>query len=101
MSSNEEGPMTKAFREVFDGVKCWAIHIEGPDDLMPVPTKNIGEFAATVLNKQFAEPQYADLGMKASVVEWTRRYEEWKAGSEQFADRYADWIKQHLSQEGA
>lgn len=101
MSSNEEGPMTKAFRDVFDGIKCWAIHIEGPDDLMPVPSKNIGDFAAQVLNKQFAEPEYADLGMKASVIEWTRGYEAWKAGSEQFAATYANWIKEHLASTGA
>lgn len=78
-----------------DNAKCWAIHITGPDDLLPVPSKNIGQICADVLNKSLTDTRY--LGMNADVVEWVHGYEEWKAGSEQFAREYADWIKQHIT----
>ena len=96
MSETTEGPLSKAMREAFDGVKCWALHIEGPDDLMAAPSKNLAQFAADVLNKWFDElpdKHEFDPIMRAKVVEWDSGYERWKASSEQFSDQWAEWVK--------
>jgi hypothetical protein len=99
MSNETEGPLSKAIRETFDGIKCWAVHIEGPDDLIPAPSKPLAEFAATVTNRWICEAAGDELpAARAVVVEWTHGYETWKAGSEQFAAEWADWIKrQHAA----
>ena len=93
MSGTEESPMAKAMREFFDDIKCWAVHIEGPDDILPAPSKRLAQFAADVTNRWLCEAAGEDLpAWRAVVVEWTHGYETWKAGSEQFVAEWADWI---------
>jgi hypothetical protein len=96
MTEATEGPLSKAMSEAIDNLKCWALHIEGPDDLIPAPSKHLAQFAADVLNRWFdgrTDKHEFDPVMRAQVVEWTLGYERWKAGSEQFADHWADWVK--------
>jgi len=98
MSDTKESPLTKAMREVFDDIKCWAVHIEGPDDLIAAPSKTLAEFAATVTNRWLCEAAGEDFPQaRAVVVEWPHGYEAWKAGSEQFAAEWADWVKRQES----
>lgn len=95
MSENKPGPLQAAMQEAFDGIKCWAVHIEGPDDIIPAPSKHVAQFAADVTNRWLCESPGEDFpAARAVVVEWTHGYEAWKVGSEQFAAEWSGrWIK--------
>jgi hypothetical protein len=103
MADATQSPLTKAMEKLFsDELKCWAVHIEGPDDIIPAPSKELAQFAANVTNSWLCEKAAPDFPeARAVVVEWTHGYEEWKAGSEQFAAEWADWIKRENADAGA
>lgn len=102
MSNDTEGPLSKAMREAFDGIKCWALHIEGPDDILAAPNKQVAEFAAEVTNRWLREAAGDEQpAARAIVVEWAYSHESWRDGCEQFAADWADWAKRQQSGEPA
>lgn len=65
--------------------EMWAVHIQGPDDLIAVPDRQVADAVVTIFNRQFerdASPYCPTL--KAHVVLWPYGYEAWKAEAEAF-----------------
>lgn len=55
-----------------DPDRQWAIHIQGPDDIVPAPSRTEADAACVLLNADFARSKAAtELGMRAVVVPWT------------------------------
>ena len=50
----------------------WAIHVEGPDDMIAAPSKDAGEREAALLNRYFARivTNENDPDLRAVVVPW-------------------------------
>jgi len=66
-----------------EDLQMWAIHVEGPDDLVAAPTKAEADAACTLLNAAFGRnAALRDMGVKAVVVPWTLGYEQWRASHE-------------------
>ena len=58
----------------------WAVHVRGPDDVIPAPSRAEAEAACVLLNACFERtPALRDLGAHAVVTEWHLGYEAWKA----------------------
>ncbi|MGE8367018.1 hypothetical protein [Cupriavidus sp.] len=55
-----------------DASTLWAIHVEGPDDIIAVPSRDAAEREAVLLNQQFAsvpKSKHAPVA-RAVVIEW-------------------------------
>lgn len=62
----------------------WAVHVQGPDDVMAAPDKEVADAVCVVLNAQFkrhAKP--GDPLLHAAVIEWPYGYEAWSAEKDQ------------------
>jgi hypothetical protein len=49
--------------------KLWCVHIEGPDDLVAAPSKELAEEAAKHMNAHFSQ-NFVDPILRAVVIEW-------------------------------
>lgn len=71
--------------------ELWALHIEGPDDILAAPSKEAAEERARQLNEIWAKAEAAQPSenwpvMNAVVVPWT-------GSAENHARDLADWDK--------
>lgn len=55
-----------------NGQTLWAIHIEGPDDIIAAPSKDAAEREAALLNRYFASMAKSenDPDLRAVVTAW-------------------------------
>jgi len=65
----------------------WCLHIIGPDDVHPAPSKEQAERAATWVNARFSEVK--DVLIKAEVIEWPHSPESHARGVAEFSKLWA------------
>ena len=55
-----------------DATTLWAIHVEGPDDIIAAPSRDAAEREVVLLNQQFASvPKSVNAPVvRAVVIEW-------------------------------
>lgn len=70
----------------------WCVHVEGPDDILAMPTKDCAERVALKLNKGFDALNGDDLHIQAKVVPYPYSKEGFDKAMDTWADMVAeDW----------
>ena len=70
----------------------WCVHIEGPDDILAMPSKDFAERVAANLNKGFDELKRDDIRIEAKVIPYPHTKESFDEGLDSWADLVAgDW----------
>ena len=79
-------------KEVEEHVAMWCVHIEGPDDILGMPSKDFAERVAVKLNKGFNELNGDDLHVEAKVIPYPYTKEGFDKALDSWADLVAgDW----------
>lgn len=69
------------------GDKLWCLHIIGPDDVHPAPSKEEAERAAMWVNAKFSDVK--DVLIKAEVIEWPHSPESHSRSVSDFSKLWA------------
>lgn len=68
--------------------QMWALHIAGPDDMIPAPSKGLAQAAADLLNSHF-KGEVSGVMLSASVIPWPYSPESHQQQVDSFCD---EWI---------
>lgn len=74
-----------------ESAELWAIHIQGPDDLFAMPSKEAAESHAEILNKEF-KARKSDRGENYPTI--TVAVIPWPGSAESHASNMAEHLKE-------
>jgi len=70
----------------------WCVHVEDPDDILAMPTKDFAERVAANLNKGFDELKGDDIHIEAKVIPYPYTKESFDRGMDAWSEMIAeDW----------
>lgn len=84
-----EQTKAEAGAKLADSDVLWALHIVGPDDVVPAPSRELAQQAADLFNATF--PQSDDPNwprVSAAVIEWPHGSKEHALASLHFVDNW-------------
>ncbi len=86
-----------------DAATCWALHFQGPDDVVAAPSKQAAELAAKNFNAVWdahKDERGHDVRVVADVIEWEHGFIEHAKSVIKHWPEYADLLDQAMQETG-